>query len=89
MTGQQMCFPTVILPKRCRTPGQRGRPLKYLVTREYNCLFPWNMSLETQTAPRDSGPDYRVYHWNSTLLDQAQLSTPDDSWLDSSMKDPK
>ena len=34
----QVCFPTVILPKRCRTPGQRGRPLKYLVTHEYNCL---------------------------------------------------
>ena len=26
MTGVQVCLPTVILPKRCRTAGQRGVP---------------------------------------------------------------
>ena len=38
MTGVQVCFPTVILPKRCRTPGQRGGFLEHLVPHEYNCL---------------------------------------------------
>ena len=77
MTGQQVCFPTVILPKRCRTPGLRGDPLKYLVTHEYNCPFPWSMSLETQRPHMNSAPiaEYTIGTY-VTLLDQARTSTP-------------
>ena len=48
MTGQQVYIPDSISARALSDSRSAGDPLKYLATVEYNCLFPWSMSLETQ-----------------------------------------
>ena len=47
MTGQQVCIPDSNSAKALSDSRFAEDPLKYLVPLEYNCPFPWNMSLET------------------------------------------
>ena len=68
MTGQQVCFSTVILPKRCRTPGQRGLPWNIWLP-QITSVFSWNMSLETKWP-----------HMNKAPIDVKTIGTPL-SWI--------
>ena len=47
MTGQQVCIPDSNSAKALSDSRSAGDPLKYLATLEYNCLYPWSLSLET------------------------------------------
>ena len=56
MTGQQVCIPDSSSARALSDSRSAGDPLKYLATLEYNCPFPWSMSLEIQRPHMNKAP---------------------------------